>query len=102
MDVVAPLRDVLWQTVTSQPPYRRYYLYLAPAGETRLPQWLSIYSLMFWLGSLSRYQPLDLLSAFNGGHGPFLREFLETQPQQLLYFMASEFGQQDVAKAAVV
>lgn len=45
MDVVSELRPFLWQTVTSAPPYRRYYLYLSPTGEQRYPQWLSIYAI---------------------------------------------------------
>ena len=96
------LRPVLWQTVTSAPPYRRYYLYLSPPGERRLPQWMSLYLTLFWLGSLTRYQPVELLEILDGAYGPFFREFLATQPQQLLYMLASEFKHQDVSRAAVV
>jgi hypothetical protein len=102
VDVVDLLRPLLWQTVTSAPPYRRYYLYLSPQGEVRLPQWLSIYALFFWLGSLTRYQPVELLEILDGPYGAFFREFLATQPSQLLYLWASEFKRQDVARAAVV
>lgn len=102
MDIVADLRANLWETITSARPYRRFYLYLSPANELRMPQWLSAYSTLFWLGSLTRYQPVELLDALDGPLGPFLREFLETQPTQLLYFMASEAKKQDVARAAIV
>jgi hypothetical protein len=102
MDVVHVLRTKLWQTVTAAPPYRRFYLYLSPAGEKRMPQWLSIYSILFWLGSLTRYQPVELLEILDGPLGPFFREFLETQPSQLLYLLASEVKQQDVTRAAIV
>jgi hypothetical protein len=102
MDLVALLRSSLWETVTSAYPYRRFYLYLSPPGEKRVPQWLSIYATLFWLGSLTRYQPVELLKTLEGPLGPFFREFLETQPSQLLYMFASEVRQQDVTKAAIV
>jgi YaaC-like Protein len=102
MDVVAATRTSLWRTVTSAPPYRRYYLYLSNPGESRLPQIVSAYMLLFWLGSLTRYRPVELLAELNGTLGGYLREFLATQPQQLPYSLASEFRQQEVSKAAVV
>ena len=63
MDVVGATRSHLWQTVTSSPPYRRYYLYLSQANESRLPQIVAAYLLLFWLGSLTRYRPVELLVA---------------------------------------
>jgi hypothetical protein len=102
VDTVSAARHHLWQTITSTPPYRRFYLYLAPAAERRLPQWLSTYSTLFWLGSLTRYQPVELLDLLNGKYGPFFHKFLETQPKQLLYILASEAKRQNVTRAAVV
>lgn len=102
MEVVSLLRSKLWETVTAAYPYRRFYLYLSPPGEKRMPQWLSVYSTLFWLGSLTRYQPVSLMETLEGPLGPFFREFLETQPTQLLYILASELKQQDVTKAAIV
>lgn len=102
MDVIKVLRPNLWETITSQPPYRRYYLYLSPKGEKRLPQWTSVYSTIFWLGSLTRYQPVELQNLLDGVYGAFFREFLETQPNQLLYIFASEMKRQDVTRPAVV
>lgn len=102
VDAVDAVRPFLWQTITSSPPYRRFYLYLSPSAERRMPQWLSVYSTFFWLGSLTRYQPVELFEALDGKYGPFFREFLETQPKQLLYILASEAKQQDVTKAAII
>jgi hypothetical protein len=102
MEMVSMLRTRLWQTVLATKPYRGYYIYLSPAGEMRMPQWLNIYSTLFWLGSLTRYQPVELLEILDGKYGPFFREFLETQPTQLLYILASEIKKQDVTKAAIV
>ena len=101
MDSVQEVRRLLWQTVTSSAPYRRFYLYLSPAGEARLPQWMSVYALFFWLGSLTRYQPVDLLNALEGPYGPFLQEFIQTQPSQLLYLLASEARRQNVSRPAI-
>lgn len=102
MESVATVRQDIWQTVTSTSPFRRFYLYLSPATEARLPQWMSIYALLFWLGSLTRYQPVELLDALSGPYGPYFEEFIETQPSQLLYFLASEAREQDVSKPALV
>lgn len=102
VDAVEGIRPMLWQTITANPPYRRYYLYLSPTDEKRMPQWLSIYSTLFWLGSLTRYQPVELVDALDGKYGPFFREFLETQPKQLLYMLASHAKKQNVTRAAIV
>ncbi|PZF26900.1 hypothetical protein DEJ05_08320 [Curtobacterium sp. MCLR17_045] len=102
MDSVATVRGDIWQTVTATSPFRRFYLYLSPSNEVRLPQWMTVYTLLFWLGSLTRYQPVELLDNLAGPYGPFFEEFIETQPAQLLYFLASEARQQDVSKPALV
>jgi hypothetical protein len=102
MSVVAQLRPYLWRTVMSDRPYRRYYLYLSPPHERRVTQWLSTYAVLFWLGSMTRYQPVELLELLDGPYGAFIREFLATQPAQLLYLLTSEFKQQEVTRAAVV
>lgn len=102
VEAVQGIRPALWQTVTVNPPYRRYYVYLSPTSERRMPQWLSIYATLFWLGSLTRYQPVELFDVLNGKYGPFFREFLETQPKQLLYMLASDAKKQTVTKAAIV
>ncbi|GAA1961399.1 YaaC family protein [Microbacterium aquimaris] len=102
MDSVNGVRRDIWQTITSTDGFRRFYLYLSPANEVRLPQWASTYSLLFWLGSLTRYQPVELLDALAGPYGPFFEEFIETQPAQLLYTFASEARMQDVSKPALV
>ena len=99
---IGAVRPQLWQTITASAPFRRFYLYLAPAGEKRMPQWLSTYATLFWLGSLTRYQPVELFEAIDGKFGPFFREFLETQPRQLLYILASDAKRQDVTRGVIV
>lgn len=57
-----------------------------------------MYSTFFWLGSLTRYQPVELFKALNGPEGAFFREFIETRPNQLLYMLAADVKQQDVTR----
>ncbi len=102
MESVGTIRRDIWQTITATSPFRRFYLCLSPLTEVRVPQWMSVYGLLFWLGSLTRYQPVELLDALAGPYGPFFEEFIETQPAQLLYFFASEARAQDVSKPALV
>jgi hypothetical protein len=102
MDVLGMVKPFLHRTITAAPPYRRYYLYLCPPSEERIEQMLVSYLLMFFLGSLSRYHPDYLLKILDGPYGTFFREFLTTQPQQMVYAFASELKRQEVSRAAVV
>lgn len=102
MDLVEVVRDKLWQTVTLEPPYRRYYLYMTEGAQAPLKQWLAVYSTFFWLGSMTRYQPVEFFKILDGPLGPFVREFLSAQPSQLLYIMVSDMKRQDIAKANIV
>ncbi len=81
---------------------KRYYLYLSEPAESRLPQLLSIYLRMFYLGSVTRYNPPLFREMLSGRYGAFLREFLSSQPRQFVYGIACEFKQQEVSRAAVV
>ncbi len=103
-ELVAPLRSLLWRTVLSQRPYRQYYLYPAPAAEHGqvLPQILSIYAITYYLGSIVRYRPHHFDEILKGDFGPFIEAFLNDQPTQFLFLLASEFAQREVTKAAIV
>lgn len=96
------LKPNLWQTVNPSRPYRRFYLLLSDHHEIRFPQWLSVYGIFFWLGSMTRYYPTRLIDLVNSKYGPFVREFLATQPAQLLYILASEFAKRDLTRADLV
>lgn len=102
VSLVEQLKPHLHRTILSSSPYRRYYLYLSPPGDTRLHQLLVVYSLMFFLGSLTRYRPTYLIEVLNGDFGGFIREFLATQPLQFVYSIASELAQREVTRAEVV
>jgi len=101
---VAAMRGHVWATVASVPPYRRYYLYLAPVAEHAavLPQLLSIYAITFYLGSITRYRPHHFDSILSGPFGPRVEEFISGQPLQFIYLMASEFAKQEVTKPSIV
>lgn len=101
-NVVALLRPRVHRTILTARPYRRYYVYLAPANSPRVPPLLVTYALMYYLGSLTRYQPRTLLDSLNGDFGGFLREFLATQPAQFVYEFASVIREREVSRAEIV
>lgn len=102
--LVATVRHLLWRTVLSTPPYRKYYLYAAPTSEHPqvLPQALSIYAITYYLGSIVRYRPHHFDRIVADSFGPFIEAFLNDQPKQFLYLLASEFAEKEVTKAAIV
>jgi len=102
--LVAQIRNRLWMTVATVPPYRRYYVYLAPIAEQPflLPQLLSIYAITYYLGSITRYRPHHYDAIVKGAFGPRVQEFVAGQPLQFVYLMASEFALQDVTKPSIL
>ena len=92
----------LWRSITIMPPFRKYYVYVADPQDTLLPQLCSIYLIFFYLGSITRYRPNQFDQLIAGPYGAFMREFIENQPNQWLYMLASEFAKQEVTRAAVV
>lgn len=103
MDAINTLAPHLWTTVRSDPPYRTYYLYMCPPAEvgSRMPQLCSIYAIAFYLGSITRYRPHHFTKIIDGPFGPFVEAFLNDQPTQFLYLIASEFVEREVARAAL-
>lgn len=102
--VIAAVRHRLWATVATVNPYRRYYVYLAPLRDHPfvLPQTLSVYAIMYHLGSITRYRPHQYDNIADGRFGPWVQEFVNGQPLQFLYLMASEFSLQDVTKPSIL
>jgi hypothetical protein len=93
-----------WETVKVTSPYRKPYLYCTPPAEkrTRLPQMLSIYVLMFFLGSVTRYVPGYFEDLLDSGYGPFIETFISESPMQFLYLMASDILGREVSKPAII
>lgn len=103
-NVTEGVRTTFWQTVRSDEPYRRYYLYANPSqnSDQVLPQILSVYAIMFYLGSITRYRPLRYDKIADSKFGAFIESFIDSQPTQFLYLMASRFDEREIAKAAIV
>jgi hypothetical protein len=103
-DLVDGIRQRLWAIVQSIPPYRKYYVYLCPQPESPqlLPQLAAPYALMYALSSITRYRPQEFDQLLEGKDGPFIQEFLTSQPRQLLYLLTSSFAKRDVTLPAVV
>ena len=97
-------RNKLWETVRAESPYRKPYIYCSPPAEQakRLPQMLSIYLLMFFLGSVTRYSPGDFEDLLESKYGPFFDTFISESPMQFLYLMASDILGREVSKPAII
>ena len=102
--VVDSVKNRLWETVRVGSPYRKAYFYFCPANEkaARLPQLLSIYLLMFFLGYVTRYSPGYFDDLIDAKYGPFFSTFISESPMQFLYLMASEILGREVSKPAII
>lgn len=79
----------------------KYYLSSVPPRET-LPQLASVYATMFYLGSITRYQPYDFDKIFSGKYAWLISEFLQTQPTQFFYGLAGYIAGTDVVRPFAV
>jgi hypothetical protein len=96
------IKPKIWATVQISSPYRRYYLYMANNGEHVLPQILSIYAVMYYFSSITRYRPHRFNEIVADNYYSMIETLLSDQPTQFIYLLASEFAQQDVTKAGLV
>jgi hypothetical protein len=103
MTLVDHLAPALWMTVLDNPPYRKHYLYLCPSAEntSKVSQLCSIYAIAYYLGSITRYRPHHFQAILENEYGPFVEAFLNDQPTQFLYLIASEFARREVTRAAL-
>ncbi|MBB5063300.1 YaaC family protein [Granulicella mallensis] len=102
-ELTSNVRPYLWCSVLLHPPYRKYYLYLSPKNETNsvLPQLLSMYLIMFLLGSITRYQPHQFDRLLETRYGAHLIGAVTEIPTQYLYLMASELLEREVTRASL-
>jgi hypothetical protein len=102
--IVERTRNKIWETVKTASPYRKPYIYCCPPSEqaARLPQMLSIYLLMFFLSSVTRYSPGDFDDLLDSRYGPFFDTFVSESPMQFLYLMASDLLGREVSKPAII
>lgn len=102
--LVSILKDEIWSAVLRAPPYRKNYLYLSPSPEKRdrIPQILSIYAFIYYLGSVTRYRPYFFDTLLSQEQGAHIEELISNIPQQFLFLLASEFSGREVAHAPIV
>jgi hypothetical protein len=67
-----------------------------------LPQLASMYAVMFFLGSVTRYRPEQFENILDSPYGAQIENMLHEIPGQFLFLMASEFLNREVAKASIV
>lgn len=103
-ELTSIVKDSIWSAVLRMPPYRKNYLYLSPAVENkdRLPQVLSVYAFIYYLGSVTRYRPYYFETILSKQYGPHIEELISNVPQQFLFLLASEFASREVAHAPIV
>ena len=102
--LMVELRPKLWSSVLIVPPYTKYYLYVSPTSRRMevLPQLLSMYLTMYFLGSITRYRPHHFGLLIRGNFGAFIEGMVNDIPRQFLYLAASTFLRREIAKAAIV
>lgn len=104
LDLMSDIKPLLWRTVLTIPPYRRHYLFMCPstAKGDLLPQLLSMYAVVFFLGSITRYYPEHFERIVDSSYGPMVEALLNEVPMQFLYLLTSELVGQDVSKPAII
>lgn len=75
----------------------RYYVALHN-GNRDLAGLPAMYMIMFYLGSITRYQPYHFDAMFRGGYRWLVNEFLETQPPQFVYMAASILAETEAVR----
>ncbi|MEX2410897.1 MAG: YaaC family protein [Candidatus Paceibacterota bacterium] len=101
-DLSFSIKPHLWQVLLSANPYKKFYTYTAPNNEIVLPQLLSIYALVYYYGSVTRYRPRQFQNIIDSNHGGYVSEFINNQVLQFLYLISAEFAKRDVIKPAVI
>lgn len=66
-----------------------YRMYIASSRRVEMSSPTIIYAIMFFLGSITRYNPYFFDTLMNEKEQWLISEFLKTQPKQFLYFMTS-------------
>jgi len=85
----------IWPILTDKG--QKCYLSTIPPREW-LPPLASIYAIMFYLGSITRYKPYDFDRIVAGRFTWLIGEFLKTQPAQFVYGVAAHAAGVDVVR----
>lgn len=89
----------LWNILTRDG-QRFYFSSISPANI--MPSLGSIYAIMFYLGSITRYKPYDFDKIFKGKYAWLVAEFFKTQPMQFIYGLAGQMANVEVAPTLVI
>lgn len=73
----------------------RYYLY---SDTPKMPQLASLYAVIFYLGSITRYRPHDF-ARITADYSWLVSEIIDTQPAQWVYVLASHMAGTEVLSA---
>ena len=103
LSVTDGLSNRFWSSVLLHPPYRKYYLYISPSQEQAsvLPQLLSMFVVVFFLGSITRYRPHHFERLLDTPYGAHLLGAVNEIPSQFIYLLASEMLKREVTKASI-
>jgi len=94
-------RATFYRSLTTSEPFRNYYIYVAPKKFMKHHQMASRYVLLYFLGSISRYRPAEFDQHMSGEYGPFLSEFLASEPSQMLFELASLLSGRELVSAGL-
>lgn len=101
--LVKTLYNRVWCIMRTVPPYRRYYLWAARDLSSELiDPLLTVYLVIFFLSSVTRYRPYYFEEIQNSRFGNVFDEIIQTQGQQMLFHLASEFQKRDVSWPTVL
>ncbi len=100
-DLSAHARRTLYRSLTVAEPFRNFYVYVPPKKFKKHHQMASRYVLLYFLGSVTRYHPADFEGYMTSEFGPFLSEFLGSEPSQMLFEMACLFAKREVVSVGL-
>jgi hypothetical protein len=99
--LIAGARSLLYRSLTVAEPFRSYYVYIPPKRFRRHHQMAARYALLFFLGSITRYHPADFDDYLDSQFGPFISEFLASEPSQMLFEMASLCASREIVSVGL-
>ncbi len=94
-------KKYIWPVVTTESPFRSYYLLTKNIQPLYHPL-VSMYALMFHLGSVARYRPHLFKDIFRSTYSAQIVEFLNCIPGQFLYLLASEIIERDIERPSLL
>lgn len=76
-----------------------YRLYITTSQDAKISSATTIYNIMFFLGSITRYNPYLFDDVMSEKEQWLISEFLKTQPKQFLYMVTSHVLGQEIYKS---